>query len=85
MKTETGSAAKAFKLITKYNKIVNRKQVIDNLAKLQQAIISHYEEEGANKNSDYANLMTENKIIHVTSNERNINSFFSPFLKKGLD
>jgi hypothetical protein len=85
LKTETGSAAKAFKLITKYNKKVNRKQVIDNLAKLQQAIISHYEEEGANKNSDYANLMTENKIIHVTSNERNINSFFSPFLKKGLD
>jgi hypothetical protein len=73
----------AFRLITKFNFSHDWKKTNSDLKTLHEAIITHYEEEGPNKNEDVASILRNKPIQLVTGNEPNINSFFSPHVKKG--
>jgi hypothetical protein len=73
----------AFRLITKFNFSHDWKKTNSDLKTLHEAIITHYEEEGPNKNKDIASTLRNKPIQLVTGNEPNINSFFSPYVKKG--
>ncbi len=73
----------AFRLITKFNFTHDWKKTSSELKALHQAIITHYEEEGPNKNDDLASILRDKPIKLVTENEPNINSFFSSTIKRG--
>lgn len=73
----------AFRLVTKFNFSHDWKKTNSDLKTLHQAIITHYEEEGPNKNEDVASIFRDKPIKLVTGNEPNINSFFSSHVKKG--
>jgi hypothetical protein len=73
----------AFRLITKFDFSHDWKKTNSDLKTLHEAIITHYEEEGPNKNRDIASTLRNKPIQLVTGNEPNINSFFSPNVKKG--
>jgi hypothetical protein len=73
----------AFRLITKFNLSHDWKKTNSDLKTLHEAIITHYKEEGPNKNVDVALILRNKPIKLVTGNEPNINSFFSSFVKKG--
>jgi hypothetical protein len=73
----------AFRLITKFNFSHDWKKTNSDLRTLHEAIITHYKEEGPNKNEEIATVIRNKPINLVTGNEPNINSFFSPHVKKG--
>jgi hypothetical protein len=75
--------ANAFKFITNYNKVFNWPKIRDTLDLIHQFIILHYKEEGPYQNKKVANFFESNSIKLVTSNEPNINSFFSKKVKNG--
>ncbi len=75
----------AFRLITKFNFSHDWKKTNSDLKTLHAAIVTHYEEEGPNKNEEIASILRKKPITLVTGNEPNINSFFSPLVKKGHD
>jgi hypothetical protein len=72
----------SLKFITKFNftNWIKTKKVLDTLHK---AIVTHYEEEGPNKNMDFVSMLQETPIKLITGNEPNINSFFSSRIKTG--
>ncbi len=78
------NSGNAFRLITKFNFSHDWKKTSRELKNLHEAIIMHYEEEGPNKNKDIASILRNKPIKLVMGNEPNINSFFSPYVKKGL-
>ena len=73
----------AFRLIIKFNFSHDWKKTNSDLKALHQAIITHYEEEGPNKNEEVALILRDKPIKLVMGNEPNINSFFSSQIKKG--
>ncbi len=73
----------AFRLITKFDFSHDWKKTNSDLKTLHAAIVTHYEEEGPNKNEEVASILRKKPIKLVTGNEPNINSFFSPHVKKG--
>ncbi len=75
---------KAFRLITRFNFTHDFKKTTCDLKTLHEAIVTHYEEEGPNQNEKFTSLLRDKPIKLVTGNEPNINSFFSPHVKKGL-
>lgn len=77
------NSGNAFRLITKFNFSHDWKRTNNDLKNLHEAIVTHYSEEGPNKNEDVASIIRGKPIQLVTGNEPNINSFFSSCIKKG--
>jgi len=73
----------SLKFITKFNFTNDWKKTNKDLLTLHKAIITHYEEEGPNKNVSFVSMLNETPIKLVTGNKPNINSFFSSRIKTG--